>query len=57
MKFRKANRVWTWPLFLATTSMTGLLSALLTDGWGDAAAWVGLGIPVMVVIFCLLRAR
>lgn len=62
MSFRKPNRVyinriWTWPIIIALFTVAGLISALLADGWADAAAWVGLGIPVMVVIYFVLRMR
>jgi hypothetical protein len=57
MRSRKTNRVWTWPISIAITSAVGLISALLGDGWADVAAWVGLGLPITVAIFYVLRAR
>ena len=51
-------RVWAWPLVLAALTTSGLLSALVSDGWGDAWAWVGLGVPVAVCAwFSVLRPR
>lgn len=41
-------RLWGWPLLLGALSLGGLAGGLVADGWGDAASWVGLGIPVWV---------
>lgn len=41
-------RLWGWPLLLAGLTCSGLVSALLSDGWGDAWSWLALGIPVAV---------
>ncbi|WP_200932619.1 hypothetical protein [Pseudorhodoferax sp. Leaf267] len=41
-------RVWGWPIALGLVSGTGLVSALLADGWYDWWSWLGLGLPVMV---------
>lgn len=54
---RKTNRVWTVPVILAIASATGLIAALLADGWADALSWVGLGLPVVVACVYALRAR
>jgi hypothetical protein len=54
---RKRNRVWIWPIILATTSAVGLIAALLADGWADVLSWVGLGLPVVVTCVYVLRAR
>jgi hypothetical protein len=43
------RRVWTWPLVIAAFSLSGLLSALVSDGWGDVWAWLALGLPLMVI--------
>ena len=50
-------RIWTWPLILAAMSATGLISALLADGWADVLAWFGLGLPVVVACVYVLRAK
>lgn len=38
--------VWRWPVVLGLASLVGLAGGLMQDGWGDALAWIGLGIPV-----------
>jgi len=42
------GRVWRWPVALAVFSSTALVSALVSDGWGDVWSWIGLGMPVVV---------
>ncbi len=42
-------RLWGWPLLLGLLSASGLVSALVSDGWGDAWSWFGLGLPVAVM--------
>ena len=42
-------RMWGWPLVLGLLSASGLLTALVSDGWGDWWAWLGLGVPVAVM--------
>jgi hypothetical protein len=44
---RRLNRVWTWPMAIALVTAVGLISALLGDGWADAGAWVGMGLPTL----------
>lgn len=52
-----ALRIWTWPTVLGALSATGLVSALVSDTWGDVWSWIGLGIPVAVMLrFGLRRA-
>ena len=34
---------------LGLLSTSGLLSALVSDGWGDWWAWLSLGLPVAVM--------
>ncbi|OVZ57991.1 hypothetical protein CDO44_16590 [Pigmentiphaga sp. NML080357] len=52
-----AMRIWGWPLALGVLTATGLLSALVSDTWGDAWSWVGLGIPVLAMIWFGLRRQ
>ena len=48
-------RLWGWPLLLGLLTATGLLSALVSDAWGDAWSWVGLGVPVAVIAWFAWR--
>lgn len=43
------RRVWAWPVALALLSASGLVSALVSDDWGDAWAWFALGLPLLVM--------
>lgn len=42
-------RLWAWPFVLGLLTTSGLLTALVSDGWGDVWSWVGLGLPVAVM--------
>jgi hypothetical protein len=41
--------LWGWPIVLGVLTTTGLLTALVSDTWGDWWSWVGLGVPVAVM--------
>lgn len=41
--------LWGWPIALGVLTTTGLLTALVSDTWGDWWSWVGLGVPVAVM--------
>lgn len=43
------KKLWLWPIVLGLLNLTGLLSALVSDGTGDWWSWVGLGVPVAVI--------
>lgn len=45
-------RLWGWPLMIAMVVVSGLVSALLSDGWGDVWSWLALGLPVGVSACC-----
>lgn len=49
------TRLWGWPVALGLLSVSGLLSALVSEGWGDAWAWLALGTPVAVMLRHALR--
>ncbi len=53
----ESRRLWTWPIALGLLSTSGLLSALVSDAWGDAWSWVGLGVPVAVIAWCAWRPQ
>jgi hypothetical protein len=50
-------RLWGWPLGIAAVSASGLVSALLFDGWGDVWSWLALGLPAGVCAWCALPRR
>lgn len=52
---RERLRLWGWPLALGLLSASGLLSALVSDHWGDAWSWFALGVPVAVMAGCACR--
>jgi len=50
-------RMWRWPIVLGLLSATGLVSALLSDGWGDVWAWLALGVPLLVIAWFVWAAN
>ena len=48
-------RVCAMPVALGALLASGLVSALVADGWGDAWAWFALGLPVAVMTWFSLR--
>ena len=54
---RKASSlraVFGMPALIALLGAAGLFAALLGDGWWDALAWIGLGLPAWYSVrgFC-----
>ncbi len=50
MRTHKSFRaLWGAPLILGTSSLIGLIVALLGDGLWDAIGWIGLGAPLLVM--------
>lgn len=47
--------VFAAPLIIGVISIAGLLSALLGDDVYDAASWLGLGIPAVLVCWYAFR--
>ena len=41
----------------AVFTATGLVSALFSEGWGDAWAWVGLSVPLAAIAWCCAVRR
>jgi hypothetical protein len=54
---RRSSRLWAWPIALGLLSTSGLLTALVSDEWGDAWSWVGLGVPVAVIAWYAWRPQ
>lgn len=51
------RRLWTWPIALGVLSLSGLLSALVSDDWGDVWSWIALGVPVAVMAWHAWRPQ
>jgi hypothetical protein len=51
------NQLWGWPLATGLLSASGLLSALVSEGWGDVWSWVALGGPCMLMAWLALARR
>jgi hypothetical protein len=49
MKHRPFLALWGWPVVMGLLCTTGLLTALVSDTWGDWWSWVALGVPVAVM--------
>ncbi|MDO5626481.1 MAG: hypothetical protein Q4G71_17565 [Pseudomonadota bacterium] len=49
------RRLWAWPIALGALSLSGLISALVSDHWGDRWSWLALGLPVAVMAWHALR--
>lgn len=43
------KRLWAWPIVLGVLTATGLVSALVSESWGDWWSWFALGVPVAVM--------
>ena len=54
-RFHSFSALWGGPLALGLLTASGLLSALVSDGWGDTWSWVGLGVPVLVMLYFVRR--
>ena len=48
-KHRPFWALWGGPIVTGVLTTTGLLTALVSDTWGDWWSWVALGIPVGVM--------
>lgn len=44
-------RLWGWPVAWGLLTASGLLSALVSDTWGDVWSWLALGGPVLAMCF------
>jgi hypothetical protein len=50
-------RIFGVPILLGVFSVAGLLSALFADGFWDAVSWIGLGAPLAMIGWFLLRRK
>jgi hypothetical protein len=51
MKAADGINVWPIPILLGILTCVGLVAALVADGIWDAVSWIGLGLPVAVVVW------
>lgn len=51
------TRIFGIPALVGVVSLVGLVSALFGDGGWDAAAWVGLAVPVAAVAWAYVCRR
>jgi hypothetical protein len=54
---KTARQVLFLPGLLAGLSLIGLISALVSDGWGDVLAWLLLAIPALWPLHSWYRVR
>lgn len=48
--------LWGWPFALGALTLSGLLSALVSDGIGDVWSWLALGVPIGTMVWFGLRS-
>lgn len=51
------RRMWGGPIAMGLLTTTALLTALVSDTWGDWWAWVGLGVPTLAMGWYAWRHR
>jgi hypothetical protein len=54
---RPLSRIFAMPLLRGGLSAIGLIAALVGDDAWDVAGWLTLGVPLVVVGWCLARSR
>jgi hypothetical protein len=54
---RSPAQIFAFPALVALVIAFGLMSALLGDGVWDAASWIALAFPLVIVAFYCRRAR
>lgn len=52
---RVSRSLWGMPILLGVLTALGLVAGLLGDGWWDAVAVAGLGVPVGVGAWHVLK--
>jgi len=50
-------QIFRWPLAIGVLTLTGLITGLISDSWGDVLAAVGLFVPAAVGAWHGLRRR
>lgn len=51
------GEIFAVPAAIGLASGTGLILALVDDGWWDVVGWVGLGIAPAIALVCLMRSK
>lgn len=51
------RRVWAVPATIAVVSLVGLVAALLGDGLNDWISWIGLAVPLVVIVWARVKRR
>jgi type IV secretory pathway TrbD component len=51
------RHLWGAPIAIALVSLIGLITALLGDGLNDWISWIGLSVPLVVLLWARLRRR
>jgi hypothetical protein len=54
-RIRSLGEIFAMPVLLGVLSAIGLVVALLGDEIWDAVGWVGLGIPLLVAAYYMMR--
>jgi hypothetical protein len=49
--------MWGWPIALGVLTCSGLVSALVSEGLGDAWSWFALGLPCAVIAWYGCKPR
>jgi uncharacterized membrane protein YjjP (DUF1212 family) len=47
--------IWKWPITLGVLVASGLISALVSESWGDVWSWLVLGLPVCMMTWFSCR--
>lgn len=54
---RAAFRIWTGPVVLGALTASGLVTALVSDAWGDVWSWISLCVPPAVIALFVRRRK
>ncbi len=57
MHKKTSRALWRAPIIMGVSSLIGLIVALLGDGVWDIVGWVGLGVPMLVMLWYVVRSR